>query len=272
VRVAVKGGGTELSSALRRASPGDEIILDKGEYRVDGLEVEVDVTLKGGGVGATKLVFDGYGFICEGVRRFRVEGVSMVSLGEAEVLNVKYGRVEATNCEFTGCLQASLRVEMGLARIVGCRFHGNGYGALLCEGSVISVERCEFSRNEVAALWVKGGDLKVERCVFQENMLGIGAAWGSRIKVVDNEFVSHVVDPAVVVMEKSDAELRGNMFYDCRCGILLTRYSTATIEGNVFIMCGDGGNPVVSVGGDCSVRGRVADSNKFVNPRGDITN
>jgi len=268
VKVVVKDNEVDLARIIRNASPGDEILLEKGDYVVGEVFVESDLTIIGKGAGLTRLLLDGHGFTCDAVRSFRVEGLSFVGSRESEVLNVKYGRVEATNCEFTGCELASLHVEVGIAKLEGCSFHQNGYGMLLGEGSIVSVKSCKFSENEVAAVWIEGGDLRVEESTFQENGLGIATTWSSRAKIISNSFLNHTIDPAITVMERADAIITGNVFSNCRCSIMASRYSTAVIEDNTFIACGDARTPVLSISGNCSIRGNILESNRFSELRG----
>lgn len=268
MKVVVKDNEADLARIIRNASSGDEILLEKGEYVIDEVLVETDLVIMGKGDGLTRLLFEGHGFICDGVRNFRIEGLSLIGSKDSEILSVKYGRVEATNCDFTGCELSSLHVEVGIAKFEKCHFYQNGYGVLLGEGSIVSFKDCKFSENQIAAVWIEGGDLRVEGSLFQENGLGVAATWSSRAKLVGNTFLNHLIDPAVAVMERADAIVVGNSFSNCRCGVLVSRYSTATIEDNTFNSCGDVRTPVLSISGNCSIRGDVLESNRFLELRG----
>jgi len=268
VKVVVKDNKVDLARIIRNSSPGDEILLDKGDYVVDEALIETDLAIIGKGADSTRLLLEGHGLICDGVRSFRIEGLSLICSRESEILSVKYGRVEANNCEFAGCELASFHVEVGIARLEGCRFHNNGYGMILGEGSIVSIKNCKFSENEVAAVWMEGGDLRIEENTFQENGLGVAVTWNSRAKIIGNMFVNHMIDPAVAVIEKGDAIITGNFFSNCRCGVMVSRYSTAMIENNTFTACGDLQTPVISISGNCSIKGNILESNRFLELRG----
>ncbi|MBS7288854.1 MAG: right-handed parallel beta-helix repeat-containing protein [Candidatus Freyarchaeota archaeon] len=268
MKVVVKDNEADLARIIRNASSGDEILLEKGDYVVDDVLVETDLAITGKGNGLTRLSLEGHGFICDGVRKFRIESLTLIGSKDSEILSLKYGRVEATNCDFTGCELSSLQVEVGIAKFERCHFYRNGYGVLLGEGSIISVKDCKFSENQIAAIWIKGGDLRVEGSLFQENGLGVAVVWSSRAKLIGNTFLNHPIDPAVAVMERADAIVSGNSFSNCRCGVLVSRHSTAVIENNTFTSCGDARTPVLSISGNCSIKGDVLESNKFLELRG----
>lgn len=268
MKIVVKDNEADLARIIRNASSGDEIILEKGEYVLDEALVEVDLAITGKGPDSTRLLIEGHGFICDGVKGFKIEGLSLVGLTESELLSLRYGRLEAVNCTFTECRYASLYVELGVARFEGCHIYRNGYGTLLGEGSIVSFRDCKFSENEIAAIWVESGDMRVENSLFQGNGIGVAATWGSRTKLFGNTFADHSLDPAVIVMEKSDAVIANNSFNKCRCGVLVSRYSTAVIENNAFNACGDAKTPVLSISGNCSIKGNLLESNKFSDLQG----
>ncbi|MEM1658987.1 MAG: right-handed parallel beta-helix repeat-containing protein [Candidatus Jordarchaeales archaeon] len=268
MKVIVKDDDVDLSRVIRNASAGDEIVLERGDYIVGDAIVNANLSITGKGGGLTRLIIEGDGIICDGVMSLKIEGLSFISSSEGGIFNVRYGRVEMVNCEFAECRSSSFEIEVGVAVLDGCSFCRNEYGLLSREGSVVSVRNCKFSDNQAAAIWIEGGDVKIENSFFENNGLGVAATWNSRVKLTGNTFVNHRFDPAVVVMERASAVLLGNSFSNCRCGVLVSRYSTVTIEENTFTSCGDARTPAISISSNCSIKGNILESNKFSELRG----
>ncbi|MGQ9582711.1 MAG: right-handed parallel beta-helix repeat-containing protein, partial [Thermoplasmatota archaeon] len=99
--------------------------------------------------------------------------------------------LEVRGCTFSGHRHFGAYLYSASSLLSRCRFLLNEGGAS-CVGGEVAVVECEFVMNNGSGLQLEEAGARVERCLFQRNIDGVLDVGGSRLQVVDGQYLENL--------------------------------------------------------------------------------
>ncbi len=223
--VAEDGSGDypALEQALAAARPGATITLGPGSHRlIRALEIGKSIKLVGAGMDKTEILSGAPGYLLSftGSGSFAAEGITFQHDGTqmADVVVIKSGSVDLTNCRFTGAVY-----EEGEGNRAGLRFRGAARG---------TVENCVASDNDNTGILVEQQaepELRGNIC-SNNGVVGIGYTDLAGGLAIENECTGNSIGIGVAV--KSEPTLERNRCNDNDYGIAYVENGGGEARGN----------------------------------------
>jgi nitrous oxidase accessory protein len=262
-----------ISEAVRRASPGDVILVSPGLYREH--DIVVDKALKIRAKTSEKPIVDiekqGSGFLIQaddveiGGFSIRNSGFSYTEeMAGIKISNAKHGVIEdneLTSNAFGIYLAQSGSFQILRNKIEGTHLSeslsGNGIHIwnsedMTIEGNQVSRNRdgiyFEFVRNSSIRKNISIGNLRYglhfmyssnneyRENTFRNNECGVAVMYSHGVRMFRNRFEkSHGPSSyGILLKDISDSFVGGNLFFEDTVGILLDGTTRTDIEGNLF--------------------------------------
>ncbi len=217
--IEVQPGPTALTDALRRAQPGDVILLGAGRYE-ESVEVPAQITLQGSSV--DEVVIFSQEFSC-----VRVTGPHVV----------------IRNIEFRGTDDTRRGVSSDYAvRIEKCRFVGLPEAVALSRAPLSDVIHCEFIRCEIGVRAIAQASPTIWGCLFEGGGRGVFALNGG--PYIRNNLFHNLETGMLLVSDNVHTMIvRNNIFSRCTKAAIEVNggdfpFAFASIRNNIFHECG----------------------------------
>ena len=249
VVVSPAGPVREIGEAVRRASPGDRIVVKSGTYREPTIIVDKRVEIEGVGlpvldgegerqimtIAADDVTVRGLHFVHVGTSyvedraAIKVAGAARCTISDNRFDDTFFGiyLAEATDCVVErNELHATTKGEAG---------SGNGIHLWSSHGITIADNRISGHRDGIYLEFSHGSEIR--RNVSERNLrYGLHFMYSNDCHYIDNVFRDN--GSGVAVMYTKNVTMRGNRFErnwgGAAYGLLLKEITDSRLEGNVF--------------------------------------
>jgi F-box protein 11 len=203
-----------LKRSIQAAEKGDQILIRKGTYEVNGvINIEKDIELIGE---KEKVVLESSIYINNGAR-VKIKGITIANL-DSNGIEIVNGMLEMENCIIQDINGRGINVSsMASLKIKGCDLSNNEYG--IYSKGTIDVDDCSFREHVSPQILVSRKSASIRNCTIHNGK-------GNGIRIIENGHASiqHCrlhghKEYSQVSVEDSTLEVRKSKIFDGLAGI-----------------------------------------------------